>query len=189
MDLSDLNALLVEKKSSIVKKWFDLIIDTYPSDASNYLKKQTNCFLNPVGHTISEGIDGLFNELLNGVDFSEKFFPFLNDIIKIRAVQDFSPSKAISFIFLLKQAIREELKSEIKKKHISDELTLFESRIDDLALLSFDIYMKCRERIYEIKADEVKRMTFRLIQRANLICEIQDQDPGPETVLTQNIKG
>jgi hypothetical protein len=186
----NLKALMSEKKAAIVKKWFDLIIDNYPADASNFLKKQKNRFSNPVGHTISQGIDGLFDEILHGID-SEKLFPFLNDIIKIKAVQDFSPSKAISFVFLLKQAIREEMGSEIKKKQMSDELQLFEEQIDELALLSFDIYMKCRERIYEIKADEARRMMFRLLQKANLVCEIQEKesDLGTETVLTQKIKG
>jgi hypothetical protein len=186
----NLKALMSEKKAAILKKWFDLIIDNYPSDASNFLKKQKNRFSNPVGHTISQGIDGLFDEILHGID-SEKLFPFLNDIIKIKAVQDFSPSKAISFVFLLKQAIREEMGSEIKKKQMSDELQLFEEQIDELALLSFDIYMKCRERIYEIKADEARRMMFRLLQKANLVCEIQEKesDLGAETVLTQKIKG
>jgi hypothetical protein len=186
----NLKALMSEKKAAIVKKWFDLIIDNYPSDASNFFKKQKNRFSNPVGHTISQGIDGLFDEILHGID-SEKLFPFLNDIIKIKAVQDFSPSKAISFVFLLKQAIREEMGSEIKKKQMSDELRLFEEQIDELALLSFDIYMKCRERIYEIKADEARRMMFRLLQKANLVCEIQEKesDLGAETVLTQKIKG
>jgi hypothetical protein len=186
----NLKALMSEKKAAIVKKWFDLIIDNYPSDASNFFKKQKNRFSNPVGHTISQGIDGLFDEILHGID-SEKLFPFLNDIIKIKAVQDFSPSKAISFVFLLKQAIREEMGSEIKKKQMSDELRLFEEQIDELALLSFDIYMKCRERIYEIKADEARRMMFRLLQKANLVCEIQEKesDLGTETVLTQKIKG
>ncbi len=186
----NIKALMSEKKAAIVKKWFDLIIDNYPADASNFLKKQKNRFSNPVGHTISQGIDGLFDEILHGID-SEKLFPFLNDIIKIKAVQDFSPSKAISFVFLLKQAIREEMGSEIKKKQMSDELRLFEEQIDELALLSFDIYMKCRERIYEIKADEARRMMFRLLQKANLVCEIQEEesDLGAETVLTQKIKG
>jgi hypothetical protein len=171
----NLKALMSEKKDAIVKKWFDLIIDNYPSDASNFFKKQKNRFSNPVGHTISQGIDGLFDEILHGID-SEKLFPFLNDIIKIKAVQDFSPSKAISFVFFLKQAIREEMGSEIKKKQMSDELQLFEEQIDELALLSFDIYMKCRERIYEIKADEARRMMFRLLQKANLVCEIQEKE-------------
>lgn len=190
----NLKGLLLEKKAAIVKKWFDLIIDNYPADASDFLKRQKNRFSNPVGHTISQGIDGLFDEILHGID-SEKLFPFLNDIIKIKAVQDFSPSKAISFVFLLKRAIREEMGSEIKKKQMSDELRLFEEQIDELALLSFDIYMKCRERIYEIKADEARRMMFRLLQRANLICDPefnsgQEQESVPEeTVLTQKIKG
>ncbi|MBM4135500.1 MAG: hypothetical protein FJ241_01555 [Nitrospira sp.] len=186
----NLEALLSEKKAAIVKKWFDLIIDNYPSDSSNFFKKQKDRFLNPVGHTISQSIDSLFDEILHGID-SEKLFPFLNDIIKIKAVQDFSPSKALSFIFLLKQAIRKEIGSDIKKKQISDELASIESHIDDLALLSFDIYMKCRERIYEIKADESRRMMFRLLQKANLVCEIQEQesDLKSKTVLTQNIKG
>ena len=184
----NLRALLSEKKAAIVKKRFDLIIDNYPADASNFLKKQKNRFLNPVGYTISQSIESLFDELIQGVD-SEKLFPFLNDIIKIKAVQDFSPSKALSFIFLLKQAIRVEIGSDIKKKQISNELTSFEAQIDELALLSFDIYMKCRERIYELKTNETRNMTFRLLQRANLICEIQESDLVEETVLTQNIKG
>lgn len=49
--------------------------------------------------------------------------------------------------------------------------------------------MKCRERIYEIKADEVRRITFRLLQKAKLVCEIKEEDLDAETVLTKNIKG
>ena len=43
-----------------------------------------------------------------------------------------------------------------------------ESKIDTMALLAFDIYMKCREKIYEIKLDEVKgerERLFRLLER------------------------
>lgn len=164
-----------------------MILETYPSVTSDFLKKQKNCFANPVGYNVSQGINGIFDELLNGVDSSEKFFPFLNDIIRIKAVQDFSPSQAISFIFLLKQAIREELKSKTEKKQLSEELSSFESQIDSIALLSFDIYMKCRERIYEIKVDEVRRMTFGLLQRANIVYEIEEEsDLESATLLTQN---
>jgi hypothetical protein len=185
-----LRELLLEKKSRIVKRWFDAIIENYPADSSNFLKNQRDQFQNPVGNTISEGIQNIFEEFLQDPD-SEKIFPILNDIIKIKAVQNFPPSKALSFLFLLKKVIREEADSEIRKRQLADELTEFEAQIDKLILLSFDIYMKCREKIYEIKADEVRRMTFRLLQRANLICEIQEEEssPGEETVLTQKIKG
>ncbi|OGW43598.1 MAG: hypothetical protein A2Y66_02330 [Nitrospirae bacterium RBG_13_41_22] len=184
------NDLLSEKKSAIVKKWFDSILNNYPSDASNFLKKQKDGFLNPVGHTIYQSIDGLFDEILHGWDF-EKAYPYLNDILKIKAVQDFSPSKAVSFIYLLKQVIREELESDIRGNGLSEELKSFESQLDNLALLSFDIYMNHREKIFELKVNEIKNMTFGLLKRANLIYEVQEQasDSETETVLTQNIKG
>ena len=184
-----LKDLLLERKSNILARWFDKMIESYPPDSSNFLKKQKNRFSNPVGNTISEGINGLFDVLVQGYE-PETIYPFLNDIIRIKAVQDFSPSQAVSFVFLLKEVVRDTVKKELKEYSISEELTLLESQIDELDLLSFYIFMKCRERIYEIKADEVKRMTFRLIQRANLICETREPDiEGSDTVLTKNIKG
>jgi len=171
----ELKNLLLEKRADILKRWFDLILETYPPDTSNFLKRQNNRFTNPVGYTISQGIEGLFDELFQGTN-SDKVPTFLDNIIRIRAVQDFSPPQAIGFIFLLKKVIREKLAREIGENKISEELLTLESRIDDLALLSFDIFMKCREKIYEIKANEVRNSVFRLLQRANLIYEIPEQD-------------
>jgi len=187
MNLKD---LLSEKKSAIVKRWFEIILESYPTDSSNFFKKQKNRFANPVGYALSQGVEGIFDDLLQEVE-PEEVTPLLDSIIRIKAVQDFSPSQAISFIFLLKMVIREELGNKISTDRMYEELLAFESKIDDLALLAFDIYMKCREKIYEFKSNEVRNMTFTLLKRANLICEIQDreQDSGPETVLTKNIKG
>ena len=163
-----LENLLSEKRSVILKKWFYLILETYPADTSKFLKNEKNRFTNPVGYTISKEIEAIYEELLHGMD-SDKIFPLLDNIIRIRAIQSFSPSQAIVFTFLLKKAIREELESEIRENCIFEELLEFESRIDKLALLSFDIYMKCREKLYEIRAEEVRNRSFRLLERANLI--------------------
>ena len=192
----NLNDLLSEKKSAILKRWFDAILESYPADTSNFLKRQKNRFANPVGYAISQGIEGLFGEILQGID-SEKVSPFLDNIIRIKAIQDFSASQAVSFIFLLKKVIREEFEKEIKENQFSVELAALEVKIDELALLSFDIFMKCREKIYDLKAEEIKRMTFKLLQRANLICEIQEPETDLESsqiltqseILTQNEKG
>ncbi|MDH5202873.1 MAG: RsbRD N-terminal domain-containing protein [Nitrospirota bacterium] len=182
-----LEELLLEKKPIIVKKWFHLILETYPADASQFLKKQKNQFANPVGHTISHGIKDLFEELLKGMN-PDKISPLLDTIIRIRAVQDFSPSKAVAFIFLLKKVVREELKREIKEHQLSDELVKFDSMIDDLALLAFDIYMQCREKIYELKTNELKNMTFGLLKRANLIYEIQEEESDFKSSNIINLK-
>jgi hypothetical protein len=172
---STLMDLLEKKKSAILRRWFDVIIETYPSDTSGFLKKQKDQFANPVAYTISRGIESILEALLEGKDLAEGL-PFLDDIIKVRAIQDFTPSKAMSFVFLLKKVVREELEKEIKQSPVADALLDFESKIDELALLAFDKYIKCREQIYKLKTDELKRMTFKLLKKANLMSEISEQE-------------
>jgi hypothetical protein len=92
----------------------------------------------------------------------------LDEIIRIRALQNFTPSQALAFIFLLKIVIREELAEEIRKENLAAEILELESRIDGLALLGFDVYTKRREKIYEIKADEAKRRVSGLMRKTGL---------------------
>lgn len=165
---------LIEKQPAILKKWFEAIADTYAKDTAGFLKKQKAQFTNPVGYTLAEGTEKLFEALLQGL-LPDTVSKFLDSIIRIRAIQEFSPSEALSFIFQLKKIIRQELGSEVlQQQGIAEELTAFDSAVDDLALFSFDIYLKCREKIYDIKANEARRMTFRLLQQARLIVDNQD---------------
>lgn len=175
----NLKNLLSEKKKSIMERWFNLIIETYPPETIQFLKSQKDRFTNPVGSTIFKGMEGIFDQILQESE-SEKISTFLDNVIRIRAVQDFTASQALVFIFHLKKVIREELKNEIREKGFSDELLALESTIDDLALLSFDIFMKCREQVYELKANEVKNMTFSLLKKANLIYDIEEQESAPK---------
>jgi hypothetical protein len=173
-----LEKFLSEKKSEILKRWFDTILDTYPAETSDYLKKQKNRFANPVGSTIFQGIEQIFNELLGEVN-PERVSPFLDNIIRVRAVQDFTASQAVSFIFSLKATIREEMEKSMKDSFPWEELSVIDARIDTLAMLSFDIFMSCREKLYDIKANELRNMTFRLIERANRLDEAQEQKSEP----------
>ncbi len=161
-----LESLLSQNRAAILERWFQLILETYPAGTSRFLKKEKDRFVNPVGYTTSREIGVLYEELLRGMD-SDKLSVSLDNIIRIRSVQDFSPSQAIAFIFVLKKAIREELASEIRENQLFEELLRFESRIDELALLALDIYMKCREKVYEIRVNEVKaerERAFKLLE-------------------------
>ena len=165
-----------------MRRWFQLILETYPADTSRFLKKEKDRFVNPVGYTISQEIGVLYEELLQEMN-SDKLAACLDNIIRIRAVQDFSPSQTVAFIFLLKKAIREELTSEIKENRVFEELLKFESRIDKLVLLALDIYMKCREKVYEIRVNEIKaekERALKLLERTNLIMESQ-REQNPKT--------
>lgn len=167
----NLKKLLEEKRSVILQRWFDEIMATYPIDNSGFLKKQKDRFLNPVGHTFSQGINGIIETLILGKGFEEEL-PFLDDIIRVRAIQDFTPAQALTFVFSLKKVVREELGKEIKQNQLYEELLKFESEIDKLALFAFNTYVKCREQLYELKTDELKRMTFTLLKKANLMSEL-----------------
>ncbi len=172
-----LEHLLPQKRAAILERWFQLVLGTYPADTSRFLKQEKDRFINPVGYAISQEIEALYDELLQGMN-SDKLADCLDNIIRIRAVQDFSPSQTIAFIFLLKKAIREELASEITENRVFEELLKFESRIDKLVLLAFDIYMKCREKVFEIRVNEVKaerERVFKLLERTNLTMESQGE--------------
>jgi hypothetical protein len=108
---------------------------------------------------------------------------YLDPIIRIRAVQNFSPSQAIGFIFLLKNTIRENLNTEITVAHLVDELLALETRIDKLSLIAFDIYMQCREKISDLKANEMKARTLKAFERAGLVNESPEDEPVLEPII------
>jgi hypothetical protein len=173
-----LKNLLSEKKAGILDDWLDLIVEGYPPETSKFLKREKDRFDNPVLYEFRQGIEGIYEALLHGME-RDKLSSFLDRIISIRAIQDIFASKAIAFIFLLKTAIRKQLKEEIQKNGISKELFDLESRIDGLALISFDIYMARREKLYKIRANEAKSRVSGLLRSAGLACELENQ-PGLE---------
>jgi parvulin-like peptidyl-prolyl isomerase len=169
-----LENILLQKKSSILKRWFDLIVESYPAESQDFLKKKRDRFDNPVAYEFRQGIKGIYEELLHWVDFN-RVSPFLEKIIKIRAIQDLSPSKAIAFIFLLKKVIREKLERDIQENGLSEDLLEFESRIDGLALLSFDVFMNRREKLYELRVKEVKNRVSGLLRMSGLTSELEKE--------------
>jgi hypothetical protein len=174
-----LKAILSDKKETILALWFDRILETYPAETAKFLKGQKDRFANPVGQTIHEGIEGIFDELIEGGDIG-KVSGFLDAIIRVRAIQEFTASQSVSFIFFLKTVIREGIKHTPHTVELAEELSTLESQIDSLALIAFDIFMKCREKLYDIKANEMKRMTYRLLKNANMVTEIEGQGPDKE---------
>ena len=146
------------KKAAIHKRWLEKTLETYAPDASAFFDRQKDPFANPVGQALRAGTETMLDCLLGEMD-AEKICACLEEIIKIRSIQDFTPAQALSFVFSLKQVIREELKSDLNVE--------LETRIDQLALFAFDVYVKCRERLYEIRVSEVKRSVSGLMRRLN----------------------
>lgn len=147
--------LLIEKKGPILNKWIDLVLASYPADASKIFKKQKDRFANPVGYNVSHCLTELYAALVDKTDL-ETVVPVLEELVKVRAVQTFSPSDAISFVYIFKQVIKEQCDKEGIDSLDLKEWFEFESRIDVVAYTVFDLYMASRERLYQIRINELK---------------------------------
>jgi hypothetical protein len=159
--------LLKRQKINILEKWFDLILETFSSDTASVLRKDRDPFTNPVGYTISRGLEVLLRKICEGVE-DDEYQQALNSILKIRSVQEVSPSKAVEFIFFLKKAIEEILGNKIFEESLIKQWLCFQSRIDKMALQAFNHYMDCREKICEIRVNQAmveRDMAFRMMER------------------------
>jgi len=165
-----LEEILRQKKSVIAKEWFHYAIHAYAPETAEFLKSKTDAFANPVGSATLKGIKGLLDQLIHEMD-PNAVTAFLDPIIRIRAAQNFTPSQATVFIPALRKILRDNLKSELKDSRIAGEFVDFETKIDHLCLMAFDIYMQCREKIYQIRANETRNLTVRAFERAGLISE------------------
>lgn len=168
--------LLKANQSGLVKKWIDEALGVYPSESAQFLRSKKDRFHNPVGSNLAEALEELFGQLLTGLDRAQAE-PLVDRCVRIRAVQDIPAGAAVGFIFSLKHFMREALAREIKEKPaLLAELFVIDNQVDALALIAFDVYMKCREQIYHLKAEEVKRLYYQAIRRSDIFCVIPGQE-------------
>jgi hypothetical protein len=133
----------------LVEQWFTQTLQSYPQLTTGFLASEKDRFRNPVGHALRNGMAVLVAEILGEMK-RDKVAAALDAIVRIRAVQDFMPSEAVGFVFLARAVL---LGSNLPRP------AMIEARIDQLALMAFDQYMKCREQIAEVRANETRRRT------------------------------
>lgn len=149
-----------------MREWIRKTMEAYPAESLAVLNRNKDRFANPLSYTISTNIDLLFQEFLKGID-PETTTPILDKIVRVRAVQDMAPSQGLSFIFDLKGVLRKMFEKETVGTDLEREFLIIEKSIDQLALFAFDIYVSCKEKLYQIRANENKNQTHMLIRRVN----------------------
>jgi hypothetical protein len=138
----------VESRELIADVWFRRVLRTYPPQGAEFLATEPDPFRNPTGHTIRAALRTLLDELCLGMDRG-RVGAALDSLIQIRAVESVAPSRALEFLFQLKDILRIELSGA--------DRDLLNGRIDEMALIAFDLYMKYRERACEARMNEARR--------------------------------
>lgn len=150
-----LDERLKDRRAAILDRWKTLALRVYPERAASFIARERDRFQNPIGHVMGESLGILYDGLLaNGP--AEEMRRALDGIVRIRAVQDLPPSAGVGFVFLLKQAIEEELRGSDAGPAGEAGLAALHERIDRLALEAFDLFMQCREKIYDLRLREIR---------------------------------
>lgn len=165
-----LKELLTDKKANICAHWQDAVLSTYPAESVAVFRKQKNHVTNPIGYRVTKCTEGLFDELLGEMD-QERIYGLLDDLISVRAVQEFTPSQALAFVLQLKTVIRDGLKpdADADGPALGNEMRTLERSIDALALSAFDVFMKCRERLWSVKYNDLRNSTHVLLKKSGML--------------------
>ena len=176
----DIYSLIKQHRETLSREWFKAVISSYPEETAKFLRSQKDQFANPVGHTIKKELDAILAQLGEGITTGDAVDGFLDRIIRIRALQDYTPSDAVVFIFQLKDIIRQQLFRQIAEHELADQLVELEAGIDRLALSAFDIYAACRQKVFEIRVEESKRLIANLLKRSDMFYEMPDVQSEPD---------
>jgi len=132
----------------ILNRWLERTLECHSEETIRFLGAEKDPFRNPVGHTLRENLGVLLEQVL-GEMVPEPVQAALQNIIRIRAVQDLTPSKAVQFVFQLRPILR-ELHATVNHEALDD-------RIDELGLWAFEEYARCREHIADLRISEIRR--------------------------------
>jgi hypothetical protein len=149
---------LAVRREVVIDRWIESVIDAYPEETATFLKEQPNRFANPVGARLREGLALIVDGLVAGGDPND-LRPALDLVIRVRAVQDFTPSAAVGFIFDLKKIVRDVVSDGCE---VSED---FDRSVDNLGLVAFEVYMSCREQLWSIRAEEIRNQSLGILER------------------------
>lgn len=150
---------IAERRDEILERWIESIIGGYPEETAEFLRSKKDRFANPVGAGLREGLVELLEGVFRGIE-PDELTSALDRVIRVRAVQDFEPSAAVSFVFDLKNLLR-----EFAGEGADGSLDLLDQRIERLGMCAFDVYMRCREEMWKIRAREIRNQSVGIMER------------------------
>jgi hypothetical protein len=151
-------------RAEIQRRWFEHITETYPEETSRFLKSQADQFANPVGARLRHATTSIVDGLGDGRPAAE-LVGALDEILRVRALQEFSPSAAVGFILQLKRVVRDFG----SRSDAIDEASLaaFDLRVDELVLAAFDVYEACRDQMYKAQISQIRNRSLKAMERLN----------------------
>ncbi len=152
-DQTELAGLLAARQQQIVDLWIERTLDSYA--APGFFKQAEDPFANPVGSLVRSALVKLFELLRTGAELSA-LARFVDQVVRIRAVQEFTASQAVVPFLELKWVVKGVLAEETLRPALATQLNEFDCAVERMALLAFDQYTLCREQLYRNRIRELQ---------------------------------
>ena len=165
----NINNVFQTHRDALLRRWTEAVFATYPFETKGFLRTKTDPFGNPVANMTREAAATLYDAVAGGDAEPETTKAALDRFVKLRAVQDFTPSQALGIIFLLKPLMRELILPTMQGQGSLAEYLEAESRLDSLCLLAFDMYVHDREIVALNRINETKNRYAQLERWAQRI--------------------
>lgn len=159
-----LNQRFQQRWQAVAEAWLAKMLAALPESSRRFIATESDPFANPAGATLRRETRRICEGLARG-DPPELSDGAMHEIIESRCLQGASAGETVSFVFLLKEILRTELRLPAATHEAWCEL---DRRVDALALAAFDAYANCRERLYNLRVNELKRSVYSLRRASQL---------------------
>jgi hypothetical protein len=159
-----LRELVTEHRDAVLAGWLERILEAYPPEAARFLRTTGDPFGNPAGTALREELGTLLDGVL-GAAGDGPLQSALDRIVRVRAVQEMTPSAAVGFVLELKPILEQVLGDS--GLDARDELERLHRRVDRVVLAAFDVYSACREQVYEIRVRSIRELSIKRIDQLN----------------------
>ncbi|HZY02028.1 MAG TPA: RsbRD N-terminal domain-containing protein [Anaeromyxobacteraceae bacterium] len=159
-----LQELMSQRRDALCRRWLEVVLAEYGELTAARWRRE-DPFGNPVGHTLAAGLPQLLEAIAAGGETPAGAVTALEAILRIRSVQDLSPSRAVGFVYRLREAVRGELAQELAGGALAGELAALDGRVERMAWLAFDVYVRLREQVFRLRQEELKRSVASLLRR------------------------
>lgn len=95
----NITELCNERRATLLPRWTELFFAAYPLDGPGFLRTQTDPFANPVGRIVRESLPVLYDAAAGNDVEPDAVHAALADLMRLRAVQDMPPAKAVGPVF------------------------------------------------------------------------------------------
>jgi rsbT co-antagonist protein RsbR len=157
---SRIQVIVTEHQADILAHWLEqqLTASTLRRDLmkETELREQSRRFLDAFRQAMK---NGLIADLNNPV--WENVRGLLSDISSSRARQGFSPTETATFIFSLKQPLFDMLRQDLAQEPLvlADEIWTANTLLDQLGLLTIELYQKNREEVITRQQQELLELS------------------------------